>query len=284
MTSNVLFGYTTNNWLKVYERAEIYAACLAGTQPDAVGMQEGEDGWITHLPYYIDYLKNYYDMDYEWLFYDWKSPRQIAANVANGQTTTSILYRRDIYDLVASDIENCAWYTSTTRNIRLVCWAYLRDKNDPTHEFAILNTHWGFNTEAAGQAGRDQSVQLSIDKVNYLKQTYPGVPIFHAGDFNSPHFAGVHEGTEQSEYIEKFLPDTGCLDSMLVAAEKGVRVNDCGGIAGPGDVRGEGTTYVDHIAYYGSNVEVLRFESLNDSLNVQCSDHLPMIADYDAWD
>lgn len=288
MTSNVLFGYTTDNYWKVYERAEVYAAGLAGTQPDAVGLQEGENGWIKCLPYYLNYLKKHYDMDYEWLFYDWRSPYQVSANVTNGQTTTSIIYRKDKYELVASDIENCAWYTSTARNIRLVCWAYLRDRNNPEHDFVILNTHWGFNTEAAGQTSRDQSVQLSIDKVNYLKETYPGVPIFHTGDFNSPESTVVYYSTEGAEYVEKFLPDTGCSDSMLTAKANGVLVNDCGGMGGPGQKRGGGgdkeNRYIDHIAYYGSNVEILRFESLNNNLNIWCSDHLPMIADYGIWD
>ena len=69
---------------------------------------------------------------------------------------------------------------------------------------------------------------------------------------------------------------------MLVALDKGVRVNDCGGCAGIGDVRGTGYSYIDHIAYYGTKIDVLKYETLAGK-NIYFTDHLPHIADLTVW-
>ena len=281
MTSNVLAARWTDSYEDCPEtvaRAEVFAACLMTSKPDVIGVQEADNEWIQYMPYYLDYLKTNCGIEYEWIFEDWKSDAQKKANVKNGQTITSVMYRSDKYEHVESGIENCAWWTTTEYNLRLVEWAMLRDKVNTARRFIIMNTHWGFETEAAGEASRTQSVELSINTAKKLAETYPNVPIFHTGDFNSNH----RSGGEGSEYVDMFLAQTGFKDSMLVALEKGVRVNDCGGCAGVGAIRGTGYSYIDHIAYLGNTVNVLKYETLAGK-NIYFTDHLPHIADFDIW-
>lgn len=265
MTANVL----ARRWATFYEdknipviqRAEIFAATLIGSQPDVIGVQESDDYWINILPAYLDYIKSEYNIEYKWLFTDYLGI----------QTLTTVIYRSDKYIEVASGIENVGFWESTEYNLRLSEWVYLREKNNADHEFILCNTHWAY--EDAEKI--DASVQQSIDLVEHLKTTYKNVPIFYTGDYNSTH-------REDSDYITKFLPQTGCIDAMLTAVENGVRVNDCAGSGNLGDQRFEGYSYIDHIACYGSSIKILKYETLVGK-NIYCTDHLPQIADIKLW-
>lgn len=269
MTANVLAARWSSTYgdicPPVVQRAEIFAATLVSSAPDAVGVQETDADWIQVLPYYLDLIRKTYGIEYKWLFTDY----------LGRQTLTTVLYRSDKYEAVDSGIENVGWWTSTEYNLRLFEWVYLREKDQPEHRFILSNTHWGFETEAAGAEGAQMCIQLSIDKINWLKATYPGVPIFQTGDYNNNH-------REDSDYTVKFLAQTGCFDAMLAALADGVRVNDCGGCAGIGSIRLPGMSYIDHIACYGDTVGILKYETLVGK-NLYLTDHLPQIADINLW-
>ena len=273
MTSNVLAGvWASSNTAPVVQRAEIYAATLVSSKPDVIGVQETDMEWIEILPYYLTFIKERYNVEYEWIFEDWKSDRQIQSGVSHGQTRTSMLYRSDKYTIEDSGIENIAAWTSTLYNIRLFEWALFSEKTNPEHQFIVCNTHWSHSGESA--TWQAQCLDLCINGIRTLQAQYANVPIFHTGDYNSNNDSGT-------DYTN-FLATLGAFDAMLKAKEKGVRVNDCGGCAPVGMWRGANGSYIDHIACFGSNIEVLRFETLI-GRNIYCTDHLPQIADFNLW-
>ena len=261
----------------IEQRAEIFAAMLIGSTPDVIGLQECDKAWVKHIDYYLKYIKDNYNIEYEWIFEDWISPAQTTAGVTEGETLNSIMYRSDKYDAMASGAENVDWWTRTDYNIRNFEWVYLSEKSDSSHEFIFTNTHWAQIDDATDQEKVDGSVNLSIEGVNKLKSTYPGVPIFSAGDYNSA------EKLER-DYQMDFIPQTNSFDAMLKAVENGVRVNDCDGCGYLSSTRSENTGhyYIDHIACFGSSVDVLKYETLI-GYNIYFTDHLPHIADMKVW-
>ena len=275
MTANILakrWATSYANCPPVVQRAEIYAATLISAQPDVIGVQESDNEWIAILPYYLTFIKENYGIEYEWIFEDWRSESQIAADVEVGQTLTTMIYRSDKYKLEDSGIANTEWWTTTVYNMRLFEWALFSEKANPEHRFIVCNTHWSLSTE--GAEAQDQSVQQSIDGVKTLQSKYPNVPIFHTGDYNS--------NNDESSLYRRFLAQTGSVDAMLKAAENGVRVNECSGCAPVGSHRGANSNYIDHIAFVGGSVSILKYETLIGK-NLYCTDHLPQIADFQLW-
>ena len=259
MTSNIFahrWSVTGSlGWVRpVEQRAEIYAATLAATAPDAVGVQESDEKWISALPVYMDRLKNEYGIEYKWLFYDYE----------NRQTLTTVLYRSDRFSEEASGIDSFSiWKTPEYYNrgyhLRLVCWALLCDKSDSRRRFIIVNTHWGtdFQSEIAEE----------IALINDLRRTY-GVPVFCTGDFNR------RETSEEHAY---FLEQTGGASTREQAAQAGTLVNTTGGTGKMRQARDAGTFYIDHIFGIGE-YSVLKYETVL-GRNNDLSDHSPHIAD-----
>ena len=259
MTSNILAHRWTNTTAygrirPVEQRVEIYAATLASSAPDAVGVQETDEKWIIALPLYLKRLADEYGIEYEWLFYDYD----------NRQTLTTVLYRKDKLDLVAGDIDSFSvWkkpeYYNRGYHIRLVEWALLRDRTGTDSSFIIVNTHWGtdFPSEIAEE----------IALVNELRAKY-GVPIFCTGDFNR------RETTEEHAYFIKSICGASTREQAALA---GTLANVTGGIGKMGDPRDAGTFYIDHIFGVGE-YSVLKYETLLGHNNY-LSDHSPHIAD-----
>lgn len=260
----------------IEQRAEIFAAMLIGSTPDVIGLQECDKAWVKPINYYLTYIKDNYNIEYEWIFEDWISPIQTQAGMTDGETLNSIMYRSDKYEAKASGAENVDWWTRTDYNIRNFEWVYLTEKSNSAHEFIFTNTHWAQIDASTTQELVDGSVNLSINGVNSLKSRYPGVPIFSAGDYNSAENRG-------SDYELDFLVDTESFDAMLKAVENGVRVNECDGCAAISSPRITSRWYIDHIACTGSNtLDVLKYETLV-GYNIYLSDHLPHIADMKVW-
>ncbi len=260
MTANILagrWGEDTNDAIPpVEQRVEIFAAVLANYTPDAVGLQETDHKWVEMLPVYLDILKNEYGIEYTWLFSVWEDGKP---------NLTSILYRSDKLELTDSDCKDNSYWNaaSYTYHLRVLAWAKLRVKADPSQEFILLNTHWAWESPEwiAG------SVQEETELVNQLKAEH-GVPIFCTGDFNS---------RQDSEDVLGFLADTGMEETMMQAAEAGTRVNYCGGCGNVGNPR-DSETYIDHIFGYGE-YDVLRYETILGNRIIWLSDHAPQFAD-----
>ena len=242
----------------IVQRAEIFAATLISSKPDVVGLQEADAEWIRVLPTYLEYIKETAGIEYRWIFNDYQGK----------QTLTSILYRSDKYEEIASGIENVSYWTNSDYNMRLFEWVYLREKGNANNKFIMSNTHWGWEDDEKIA----ECVALSVNKAKALKASYPGVPILHTGDFNSKHIEG-------EKYVDEYLFKTSCSDAMLVAKEKGVQKNNVGGCGTVGTLRAEGGSYIDHISYYGASTEILYYETLA-AKNIFLSDHLPHIADF----
>ena len=266
MTANILadrWAYAAGDATPpVIQRAEIFAATLISSQPDVIGVQEADADWISIIPGYLQYIKETTGIEYKWIF----------NNYLNKQTLTSIIYRSDKYEEVASGIENVGYWNNNDYNLRLFEWIYLVEKTNSNHKFIMSNTHWGWEDDEKINA----CVNLSIDKVNDLKSKYPGIPIFHTGDFNSSHREG------SSKYIDEYLVKTGFSDAMLKALDKGVRKNELSGCGSVGALRTGVGSYIDHISYYGMNADVLYYETLA-AKNIFMTDHLPHIADFKLW-
>lgn len=261
MTANILAerwaSQTTGVVPPIVQRAEIFAATLISSKPDVIGVQEADAEWIRVLPAYLEYIKEASGIEYTWIFNDYQDK----------QTLTSIIYRSDKYEVLASDIENVNYWSSAEYNMRLFEWVYLRERSNKDNKFIMSNTHWGWEDEDKIAA----CVELSVNKVKALKTTYPGVPIFHTGDFNS-------KSVEGEKYMDEYLFKTSFSDAMLVAKENGVRKNSLGGCGAVSSLRTEGA-YIDHISYYGANTDVLYYETLA-AKNIFLTDHLPHIADF----
>ncbi|MBQ7383783.1 MAG: hypothetical protein IJV72_03215, partial [Clostridia bacterium] len=96
MTANIL----ADRWASaaegvtppVAQRAEIFAATILSSQPDAIGVQEADAEWIRYLPAYLEYIKETKGIEYTWIF----NTHQ------NKPTFTSIIDRSDKYEEVAS--------------------------------------------------------------------------------------------------------------------------------------------------------------------------------------
>ena len=266
MTSNVLAarwgedygGSEAEEWgiastPPVAQRAEIYAAVLASCQPDVVGVQESDQKWIDTLPMYLEILKTDYQLEYTWLFYDFQKK----------ETFTTVLYRSDKYELLESDIFNHSYWNKPLYNLRLHEWVRLREKEDPSHEFILVNTHWAWENEEWTKG----SVDAQIEVVNDLKQRYD-VPIFCTGDFNC--------NPTMEEYA-RFRAETNVQSTREQAIENGVLANNVAGCNGVGVPRNAGGNYIDHIFGYGS-YEVLKYETVLGKA-IWISDHSPHIAD-----
>lgn len=259
MTSNILAHRWTNTTAygrirPVEQRVEIYAATLASSAPDAVGVQETDAKWISVLPTYLERLADEYGVEYEWLFYDYD----------NRQTLTTVLYRRDRLELTDSGIDSFSvWkkpeYYNRGYHLRLVEWALLRDRTGTDSSFIIVNTHWG--------ADFPSEIAEEIALVNELRAKY-GVPVFCTGDFNR------RETTEEHAY---FIKSIGGASTREQAALAGTLANVTGGIGKMGEPRDAGTFYIDHIFGVGE-YSVLKYETLQGHNNY-LSDHSPHIAD-----
>lgn len=267
MTSNVLAARWGEDYASEYassippveQRAEIYASILATYQPDAVGVQETDQKWLDYFPNYLTILKAQYGLDYTWLF----------QTMDGKPNLTTILYRSDRLELVESECKDYSFWNANrfSYHLRVLGWARLRVKADPTQEFVLLNTHWshGENNETPEQVDACMNEQIAL--VNKLWNDY-GLPILCTGDFNN---------RQDSERILNLRQETGLRDSMLDAKENGTLVNYIGGCGNVGATR-TSDTYIDHILGIG-DYEVLKYETVLGNRAIWLSDHAPQYTD-----
>lgn len=157
------FGKTS-----VAYRAPLMVAQLEEIGADSMGFQEANYRWMSYL---IKHLDNY---------------GYVGVSRTNGKNLgefSPIFYRKDKYDVVASDT---FWLSKTpekagskdwgSANVRICTWAMLRNK--ATGEcYVHFNTHLDHISSEA----RENQMKVLLDKVKAFNGKYP---IVLTGDFN----------------------------------------------------------------------------------------------------
>ena len=107
------------------------------------------------------------------------------AQGANDGEYVSLMYRRSRFD----ELRRGHFWLSETPDVpgseswgtafpRMVTWLELRDRNNPSLNFVIMNTHWDHVSSTA----RVESATLMRQKIRDLAS---GVPVIVTGDFNA---------------------------------------------------------------------------------------------------
>ena len=253
MTSNILADVWEDGrgYPSVAHRAEMYAAILSVYAPDLVGVQETDKPWIQYLPYYLDYLKQNFALDYGWIENSFKK--------SNGQSVpnyTSLIYRKDSFTLVDSGSQEFSFTNSKNYKIRVATWAVLTHKQS-NEQYALINTHFSFTFAEA-----EKSVAEECALIESLKTKYKGLHVFCTGDFNN----------HLNSAFGLFKDTSGLTDSKEAAEGNGSLINQNPGIP-------EGI-YIDHVLYDAAHFRVTRHETLDAPFTDKLSDHKLQYGDY----
>lgn len=245
MTANIL----AQRWIcggrpYITVRAEIYAAILAAYAPDMIGVQETDDPWNEFFPYYIDILREKYGLNYGWT----------CNRYGELSILTSIMYNKDKFDLLESDMQEFSYMNSTKYKLRVLSSAVFEGVNDKK-KYLVVNTHWSGTKEDVYT-----QINAGIEVVEHFKKKYGIKNFFCTGDYNM-HKYGFNEYKEE----------TGYLDAKEVAEESGTLVNHNCGIR-------EGM-YIDHI-FHTPGLKVLCYETIDKNHTGVLSDHLPQYGDF----
>ncbi|MBO7186888.1 MAG: endonuclease/exonuclease/phosphatase family protein [Clostridia bacterium] len=193
MTSNVLadeFNTSADYNLASY-RAEIYAGILGAYTPDVIGVQETDDNWNKVLDRYLAKVNREYSTNY-----------QRAVTTYNDKVNfSSIIYRADKFTLNNSGYTNFTWKSDANLPndnyyMRGVAWVQLTSKTNSSKKLVLANTHWSYGSEYQNiKLTNGTTVTLhyckglckneTVTKINSLKSTYSGMPLFLTGDFNA---------------------------------------------------------------------------------------------------
>ena len=152
-------------------RAEMLRDLMDELQPDSIGMQEVTTGWIYRMDTFA-FNKSY-------------------AGVGEGRTpggeASSIYYRKDKFDLVASGTfwlsetpDVAGSYLEASLYPRICTWAHLRDKVTG-YEYIHINTHLDhLGNSKGGKELRTAQIRVILEYI----QSFPDVPMVMTGDFN----------------------------------------------------------------------------------------------------
>lgn len=152
-------------------RAELLRDLMDELQPDSIGMQEVTTGWIYRMDTFA-FNKSY-------------------AGVGEGRTpggeASSIYYRKDKFDLVASGTfwlsetpDVAGSYLEASLYPRICTWAHLRDKVTG-YEYIHINTHLDhLGNSKGGKELRTAQIRVILEYI----QSFPDVPMVMTGDFN----------------------------------------------------------------------------------------------------
>lgn len=229
-------------------RAEIFLSALEFYKPTVVGVQECCIKWR-------EAIRNYRDYKEKWELLEYINP--VLPDDPDNKVYSSVLFRKDLYDLVDSGMQYYSEYT----NIRAQCitWAMLKDKKSG-QQFCFISTH---THNANGDVATVQANEL-IEVIN--SKSTPSCPVFSVGDFNK---------SELSEPFKRLLAETGSVDCMNAAK---VRTNFK--TSGHDWAKnGMWSISLDHITATSDTAEVLQFETLAQNEQIWASDHSWLIAD-----
>lgn len=233
------FGKTS-----IQYRAPMVAAQLEAIGADSMGFQEANYRWMSYL---IKNLENY---------------GYVGVSRTNGKNLgefSPIFYRKDKYDVVASDT---FWLSKTpekagskdwgSQNVRICTWAMLRNK--ATGEcYVHFNTHLDHISSEA----RENQMKVLLEKVKAFEGKYP---IVLTGDFNDDIESAMY--TEATEILN---------DSRLLAP-----VTDDNGTYHD---YGAKAKLIDFV-FVSDNVKPLVYHVIDDQINGEyLSDHFGIYVD-----
>ena len=252
MTSNVLAEKWKGDrgYPSIAARAEMYAATLYVYRPHLIGIQETDEAWINTLPYYLNYLKNEFSLDYDWI--ETAFQKSSGGSVTN---MTSLIYRQDAFELVNSGSQEFSFANDKTYKIRVATWAVLTHKQS-NEKYALINTHFSFTAEEGAISVKEECALIAS-----LRSRYKGLHVFCTGDFNN----------HLNSSYGLFKTTSGLTDSKEAAEKNGTLINKNAGI--PEKI------YIDHVVY-DSGITVTRHETIEHAYTSKMSDHLPQYGDF----
>lgn len=245
MTANVLADvFADSSYQKAHYRAELFAGMLVSYTPDVVGLQETDENWNAVLDGYLAKIEQTHGIAYARHLATWQ----------DRVNYTSLLYRRDKFQVLNSDVNVFTWWNDRNfrhnYHMRNISWAQFASLEDAGKTFVVANTHWSYRTEHANgntyladsQApiATDELRQQCKDETNAfmssLRQTYPDVPIFMTGDFNTslPFFTEsgwtpngfrlLSEEALSSGAALSLVPESGYYDHLFGAGSYTIRL------------------------------------------------------------
>lgn len=267
------------NVLEVYERVEIFAGMLLKYTPDVIGFQEACYKWEDQIPYYLDLLKENYNIDYDIVLHSYKGFNNYCP----------IMYRADKYDLDFAKYDPYTYDAARAESrgyfIRGASQVKLTEKgSDKT--FIVINNHWDHGSGTSSNPTYPERTQYCADAeialVETYKQQYPDVRIFLTGDFNNhrPHIATI---------FSQFVQDIGGKVASDVARESGTLVVK-GGYQSSNNLlidenipreqmSSYSNSFIDHVVGTNGNFNVLRHDTILINYCHILTDHMPVYAD-----
>ena len=194
MSANVLAdAFADSSYQNAHYRAEIFAGMLISYTPDILGLQETDENWNAVLDAYLAKLETMYGISYA----------RHLSHYEDKVNYSSLLYRSDKFKVEDSGVNVFNWWTDKVFNhnyhMRNISWAQFSPLDSTGKSFLVANTHWSYRTEHDGgkifltgsdtPIATDELRQQCKDETNVfltsLKQSYPEIPIFLTGDFNT---------------------------------------------------------------------------------------------------
>lgn len=256
MTYNILAEWESwgGGYMPVEQRLEGFRAVFDVYSPDVVGLQEVSDIWSEKLAVI---LKEEYG------FINRRTPDDLFYNLC------TIVYKKSRFSLVDSGLQYFSY--NGPNIIRLVNWGILEDKNT-NKRFVIFNTHWMW----AYPDGRDDERRSHIlDNIKIINQKMDSLDdvkmCFATADYNS---------TLDYDYMQKFLRETGLVNTRDLAKDSGTLINNPVGLGDPGIPKTDANPEkaIDHI-FCKPFVDVLRHETIITNKVEHVSDHCPKYVD-----
>lgn len=194
MTANILAdAFADSSYRSASYRAEIFAGMLVTSTPDILGLQETDADWNNILDTYLAKIEQTYGISYA----------RHQATYEDKVNYTSLLYRRDKFQVSDSGVYVFNWWTNSAFNhdyhMRNITWAQFTPLESTEKSFIVADTHWSYRTEhsdgnitlsgaAAPIAVNELRTQCKDETNAYLstlRQTYAEIPIILVGDFNT---------------------------------------------------------------------------------------------------
>ena len=233
-------------------RSEIFFSAIEFYSPTVVGVQECCIQWRNAIKSYRYYSE-------KWQLLEFDNPN--IPNDVDNKVYSTIMFRKDLYDLVDSGME----YYSKYNNMRCRCytWAILKDKATG-QEYCIISTHWDGGPD--NKTDSDSTVTQGKELTSFVKSMLKEYPVISMGDFNR---------NENTPTLKKYLEDTMAVDCKNAAK------NCVNSSVTSGHGWGQETLWsisIDHITA-SQTTEVLRFETLMYNDQIWASDHSWLLVD-----
>ena len=121
----------------------LLAGMLVAYTPDVAGLQETDENWNDVLDAYLAKIEKTHGICYARHLATWQ----------DRVNYTSLLYRRDKFQVENSDVNVFTWWTNNTfrhtYHMRNISWAQFTSLEDAGKTFIVANTHWSYRTEHA---------------------------------------------------------------------------------------------------------------------------------------